>query len=1368
MFFRQRRRQRSQSPRMGLHGQLGYRSVEILEDRALLANLAIAEAFLVSGTNVRQTNPILGEQLEVRANYTSANLASNASYAIRVTIDGVSVDRQNITSGAGFGTGTWFADVFHGFAESGTKVVTVTLDSLNQVTEDNENDNTTTFTFTPASTSTLPQKLAPFVTGTAGVDWRITNYADLDPRPGVLRDYRGGQFTYDLDSGGHDAIDLGPGVFSVMDAGMPVIAAAAGTVVEINDGEFDRRTSFSNGNVPANYVIVDLGNGWKTLYWHMRRDSVSVRIGDAVQAGDFLGFAGSSGFSTGPHVHFELRYLDHPVETMLDPNTFWVTPPAYPADYRHAIKSGLSTIAPTNSEWSEEPESMTTFKRAERVHFWVVAGAMMPNDKRTIRFLRPDGSTYFEENYDQGSSFFSSSQWFYFITLPSDAPLGQWTVSWLQNDVELARKNFAVSLSGVPEIRVEQGSQYIRNQRFTPIDFGSAAVGTAGTTQSFTVTNQGSAPLTLGTFSLPAGFQLASSPNTSLPAGGSTTVTLRLNTATAGYYSGELRIPTNDPDEPVFSLWLEGIVSAAGKESLVSGISVRKAAEGSTLFANVRRTGSTASPLTVNLQSDASELLVPATVTIPAGSDFVNFEVQAVQDFVVDGSQRVLLTASATGMLPGQNEIVIQNTDVGGINVTQTGGSTSVSETGTTDQISVSLSMQPSSNVVLRLTSSDTGEAVPTTQSLTFTPANWSTPQTVDVRGVDDFLIDGTQQSGIRIEVDDSLSDNLYRDALSVTITANTDDNDVAGFEIQQTGGSNVAREQTFSDMVLVRLTAQPRSNVVISIANPNPGELTAAPATLTFSPSQWDTWKTISLTAIADGVLDGDQTTQLTFSIVDAGSDDDFDAVSDQQISVLTEDIRPDFYVTEPGGQTVVRENGAADTIRIALTMQPTTQVVVRLQPAADAEFSVDRSSLTFDANNWNIPQIVQVTAYDDITEEQSESHLLDISIDTANSDAAFATSVPRSISVTVEDDEPTPPLMLTPTTASTNQAITFAWTAVDNATSYELWVNFVSGGVEKVVYQNISTTSFTFSGFADMGVYRAWVRATVASGFTTRWSLPRDLRISSTVTIQTVARYVDTARPTFSWSNVATATRYEIWLEDVLQKSVVVHRTDLTSTTYSVPFDLSMSLYRLWVRAYDQRGVSTTWSARQEFFIAPRASLDATAVSTFDRTPTLRWQPIQGARNYEVWVRSLATGVDLHRVTGIQSAEWTIPSDLAVGNYRWWVRAFGSHGVTGLWSLGQSFNVGGQPVMQTPIVNPDRSVSFNWLAVDGAFNYQLQVDRIDAAQSRVIRLDMLTGTSLLSTSSLSPGIYRVWMRAVSSTGEISYWNRGIDFQVS
>ncbi len=299
MFFRQRRRQRSQSPRMGLHGQLGYRSVEILEDRALLANLAIAEAFLVSGTNVRQTNPILGEQLEVRANYTSANLASNASYAIRVTIDGVSVDRQNITSGAGFGTGTWFADVFHGFAESGTKVVTVTLDSLNQVTEDNENDNTTTFTFTPASTSTLPQKLAPFVTGTAGVDWRITNYADLDPRPGVLRDYRGGQFTYDLDSGGHDAIDLGPGVFSVMDAGMPVIAAAAGTVVEINDGEFDRRTSFSNGNVPANYVIVDLGNGWKTLYWHMRRDSVSVRIGDAVQAGDFLGFAGSSGFSTG-------------------------------------------------------------------------------------------------------------------------------------------------------------------------------------------------------------------------------------------------------------------------------------------------------------------------------------------------------------------------------------------------------------------------------------------------------------------------------------------------------------------------------------------------------------------------------------------------------------------------------------------------------------------------------------------------------------------------------------------------------------------------------------------------------------------------------------------------------------------------------------------------------------------------------------------------------------------------------------------------------------------------------------------------------------------------------------------------------------
>jgi len=62
----------------------------------------------------------------------------------------------------------------------------------------------------------------------------------------------------------------------------------------------------------GNYVIVTHGNGWATLYGHLH--DVVVKDGDLVQRGDLLAHEGSTGNSTGPHLHFEVRnnggYLD--------------------------------------------------------------------------------------------------------------------------------------------------------------------------------------------------------------------------------------------------------------------------------------------------------------------------------------------------------------------------------------------------------------------------------------------------------------------------------------------------------------------------------------------------------------------------------------------------------------------------------------------------------------------------------------------------------------------------------------------------------------------------------------------------------------------------------------------------------------------------------------------------------------------------------------------------------------------------------------------------------------------------------------------------------------------------------------------------
>ncbi len=62
----------------------------------------------------------------------------------------------------------------------------------------------------------------------------------------------------------------------------------------------------------GNVVVVRHANGLETLYGHMSKRLVDV--GDELEAGDVLGLGGSTGRSTGSHLHFETRYLGHPID----------------------------------------------------------------------------------------------------------------------------------------------------------------------------------------------------------------------------------------------------------------------------------------------------------------------------------------------------------------------------------------------------------------------------------------------------------------------------------------------------------------------------------------------------------------------------------------------------------------------------------------------------------------------------------------------------------------------------------------------------------------------------------------------------------------------------------------------------------------------------------------------------------------------------------------------------------------------------------------------------------------------------------------------------------------------------------------------
>lgn len=86
----------------------------------------------------------------------------------------------------------------------------------------------------------------------------------------------------------HSGIDI------AVNANEPIYAAASGTVV-----------TAMNSSSYGNYVMISHGNGYYTLYAHMTE--YIVTNGQTVSQGDVIGYVGSTGWSTGPHLHFEVR-----------------------------------------------------------------------------------------------------------------------------------------------------------------------------------------------------------------------------------------------------------------------------------------------------------------------------------------------------------------------------------------------------------------------------------------------------------------------------------------------------------------------------------------------------------------------------------------------------------------------------------------------------------------------------------------------------------------------------------------------------------------------------------------------------------------------------------------------------------------------------------------------------------------------------------------------------------------------------------------------------------------------------------------------------------------------------------------------------
>ena len=304
-----------------------------------------------------------------------------------------------------------------------------------------------------------------------------------------------------------------------------------------------------------------------------------------------------------------------------------------------------------------------------------------------------------------------------------------------------------------------------------------------------------------------------------------------------------------------------------------------------------------------------------------------------------DGNRSATITHTATSSDPNYNTIDIDNViamvvdnDTAAVNVSQSGGSTSVNEAsgaGRTDTYTVVLGTLPTAHVEIEIESGDRGAATVGPTILTFTPSNWNTAQTVTVTGVDDD-VDQSNNRRVTISHTATSTDASYNNISIGAITVMVVNDDRTGVTVTPSDGSTFlvteALGPTNTDTYTVGLATQPTASVSIAVTSDRTEAATVRPATLTFTPFNWNTAQTVTVTGVDDGVDQrGDRSATISHTAI--SSDPKYNTIDIDDVTATVVDNDTEVSIT---GDAAVITEGEEASFTVTTTPPPPAGITI------------------------------------------------------------------------------------------------------------------------------------------------------------------------------------------------------------------------------------------------------------------------------------------------------------------------------------------------------------------------------------------------------------------------------------------------------